>query len=70
MYTVAMATAEARRDKGRGEFQEAGRRGGEVNGQGERLWGQFEEAERSDRVDFGIQGEQTWQNEEARRGAT
>lgn len=31
---VAMATSDARKDKGRGEFQEAGRQGLEVKGRG------------------------------------
>lgn len=36
MYTVAMATSEARRDKGRGELQEAGRQDREVKGRASR----------------------------------
>lgn len=32
VYAVAMATSEARRDKGRSEFQEAQRQGREVEG--------------------------------------
>lgn len=69
MYTVAMATSDARRDKGRGEFQEAGP-GSERAGEGQGLEGQFEEAQRSGRVDFGMQSGQTWQSEEARCEAT
>lgn len=69
VYTVAMATSEARRDRGGASFRRQGR---EVKGQreGQGLEGQFEKAGRSGRVDVGMQGGQTWQNEEERCGAT
>lgn len=60
-----------REDKGRGEFQEAGRQGRE--GAGQSLEGQFAEAGPKGRVDVVVQGGQTWQDEEvgcqAPRGA-